>query len=540
MYMSKLVGKTLKKYENEFKLEGQELLFRTGMFREVGPGAFAALPFGVRIIEKTTEYLTQNLHDIGFQRMYTVVYDFQKNMSLAVRNDIKSYKELPAYLYDIQRIERNEIRVRDGLLKSKEYKVIRGCSFHEDNESIVLDYDKFKKIYIDLFNGLGIEVLPLEDYFTDGATKNGHSFVVKEDKGNRTIYSCEACDYNQLEEAANFNNKDIEKGFMENTSPEKHEEIYTPNIKTINELQEFLGVEAKDLAKTLLIKVENEIIAVVLRGDRELNKHKLSKALGISVDDIEMANENDIGDLGTVAGFVGPVGLEKIKIIVDREVSVQGSFITGANKKDYHIKNVWISRDVQYSTIADVSYIKEDDRCPKCGGSLKKENGIDIAGICNEGKIEGINNFNYKDKEGKTKDILGCYYYIDIYKLLSVIVEAFHDEEGMLWPYKIAPYHVIVSILNTKFQDKVELGEKIYKELTDANISAILDERNIGVGAKFKDADLLGIPIRITIGKKADEKIVEFKLRSSKEKEELKVNEALGKTMKILKGEGLI
>ncbi len=535
MYMSKIVGKTLKKYHNEFNIGSQELLFRTGMFREVNQGVFVALPMGVKVIDNVARVITDKMESIGFQRLYTLDRDFERNISIAVRNDIKSYKELPAFLYDIQRLERDEVRVKDGLVRGKEYIEIRGCSFYEDNESIISSYSEFIKFYIDLFKELGIEVLPLTDYYSRANRKNGHSFIVKIDNGNRILYSCGDCGETQLQETASYYIKEMKKG-----SVEKIGEIYTPDIKTITELQTFLGVEASDLAKTLLVKKEDEVVAVVLRGDRELNKYKLSKVLGVAADKIQMADGKDIENIDTVTGFVGPIGLETIKIIVDREIDSQGTYIAGANKKDYHIKNLCPSRDIPFCTIADISYIKDKDKCPKCRGDLKKEKGIDVAGMFNMGKMVDINSFNYKDGEGKTNDILGCYHYIDIFKFLSVIVGKYHDENGILWPFKIAPYHVIVSILNTKFEDKVELGKKIYKELKDKNIKIILDERNTGTGSKFKDADLLGIPIRITIGKRADEKIVEFKMRNSEEKEELEAHVAIEKIINILKKQDAI
>jgi len=535
MYMSLLIGKTQKKYDNDFDLKSQELIFRAGMFREIEHGSYSALPLGVKTIEKIINLIIKYIEEKGFQRIFLPLEDnFVENTALTVRNDIKSYRELPALIYDIQNQQRDEVKAKYGFLGCRNYKGFKGCSFHESNESQLSSYNDFIEFYMELFKEFGVEVVPLLDYFSRGKGKYGHSFIYKADKGNRTLYTCTDCGYDYLEETANFFIDENEKNSSK--SLDDIEEIYTPDIKTINELTGFLGVESKNLAKTLLVKAKDEIVAVVLRGDRELNKYKLSQVLQVPTEGIFMAEEKDIEKIKTVAGFVGPVGLEGIRIIVDREIT-QGTYITGSNKKDYHIKNVSI-KDIPNSTIADISYIKEDDRCPKCGGPLQRGSGVDIGRIF---KTDiNIKNFNYKDSDGITHEIFGLYHFIDIYKLLTAIVEKHHDEEGIVWPIKIAPYQVLVSVLNTKNEDKVLMGKRIYEELKEINVDVLLDERNAGAGAKFKDADLLGIPIRITIGRRTDEKIVEFKERNKKEKEELKIHEALGKTMKILKKEGII
>lgn len=536
MYMSKLIGKTMKKIDDEYYLPSQELLLRTGMFRNIEPGRFTALPLGVKAINKIIEFLTQKLEGLGFQRVYvTSEEEFVKKLSLSIRNDIKSYKELPALLYDILTIYRQKTRVRDGLLGAKEYMELRGCSFHQNDESLMELYDKFKDFYKNLFSEMGLQVLDLLAYNPKSGYQASYSFVVKAAYGDKVIFECNNCDYMALEEVADF--------YIDEISDMKYreiEDVYTPNIKTISELEKFLGIKAEELAKTLLVKAKDEVLAVVLRGDRELNLYKLSMVLNVPIENIKMADKEDIKDLGTVTGFVGPVGLKNVRIIVDTEITKRGLFITGANKKDYHIKNVKVGRDFNADVIADISYIKEDDRCPLCGGDLGKEYGISVAGFYGLDKMTEIKNFNYKDREGKTKEIVGIYHYIDIYRLLSTVVEKYHDENGIIWPIKIAPYHVIVSVLNAKKEEKKELGKKIYDELKNAKFDVIIDDRNERAGAKFKDADILGIPIRIVVGKRAEEKIVEYKLRWEEEKEELKIYEALGKALKLMKSEGVI
>ncbi|RKD26420.1 prolyl-tRNA synthetase [Caminicella sporogenes DSM 14501] len=536
MYMSKLVGKTLKKIDDEFYLSSQELLIKSGMFRNIDSGIFTVLPLGVKVLDKLVDFLIKRIENLGFQRIYlSNDSEFVKNMSLSIRNEIKSYKELPVFLYDVQTLKRDKVRIKEGLFGAKEYKELRGCSFYKEDDDLSNKCSEIIENYKKMFKEIGLEMLSLSDYNPKNSGDISYSFVVKADWGDKVIYKCKDCDYTSLEEVASFN-------IDENASVQEAEieEIYTPDIKTIKELENFLGIKKEDLAKTLLVKIEDEVVAVVLRGDRELNLYKLSKVLKVSVHDIKMAEDEDIKDLNTVTGFVGPVGLKGVKIIADREIYKGGLFIAGANKKDYHIKNVVAGRDFKADIVADVSYVKEEDRCPICGGSFVREYAVKIGGFYDLGKINEIKNFNYKDSSGKTREIVGIYHYIDIYKLLSVVIEKHHDEDGIIWPIKIAPYHIIVSILSIKDEEKVQLGEKIYEELKGANFDVILDDRNERAGVKFKDADLLGIPVRIVIGKKASEKIVEYKLRWESEKEELKVHEALGKTMKLLKREEII
>lgn len=530
MRMTKLAGKTSKKVDEEFNIESQKLLLKSGMFRSVSHGVYSVLPLGTKVIKQLLNLLTNELEEKGFQRVYIPSdKEFEKTASITLRNDMKSYKDLTKSIYDVLISEREKIKIKDGLIRAKKYTNLRTCSFFEDEESLNEGYENLKKIYKSKFEGIGLDIFSLQSYNEKKPAVNAEELMLSCQNGDRRIFKCKQCEYKALEEVSNFY---IDENQGENTEIEA---VHTPNIKTIKELEEFMNIAAKDLAKTLLIKAREEIVAVVIRGNRDLNLYKLASVLDVAVEDIEMAAYEEIDDtLETVPGFVGPVELEGVRIIVDREITRISSLVTGANKKDYHLKNVKYGRDFEGDIIADVSYILEGDRCPVCGSELNNEYIIAIGKILNLGKITSVKNMQYKNKEGKPKSIYGVSSYIDIYKLISIIVEKNHDEDGIIWPIKTAPYHVIISILNTKKKEQRDLGEKLYSELKNKKLDVILDDRKERAGAKFYDADLLGIPIRIIIARGASDNKVEFKLRWENEKEEIDADEAVDRILEIV------
>lgn len=530
MLMSKLVGKTSKKIEDEFNIESQKLLVRSGMFRNISPGVYSVLPLGIKIVNKLLKLLSSELEKKDFQNVYIPSSEeFERTVSLTLRNDMKSYKDLPKEIYDISTLERERTKVKDGILKAKNFTSLRSMSFYKNEESMIDGYEDMKKLYKTKFEEIGLNLLSVESYNIKNPVAKAKELLALCENGEREIYSCQQCGYKSLKEMANFH---VEEHEIED---KELEPVHTPNIRTIKELEEFMDIKAGDLAKTLLVKAGYEIVAVIIRGNRELNLYKLSRLLDVPLSDIQMAGYEDIdGKIETVPGFVGPVELEGVRLIVDREVTKIGSLITGANKRDYHLKNVRYDRDFTGDIVADVSYIREEDKCPDCGENVTKEHAIDIGKVLNLGKIADIKNMEYKNKEGEPQSIYGVSSSIDIYKLLSSIIEKYHDEDGIIWPVKIAPYHVIVSILNMKNEDQVELGKRLYHQLAEQNISVILDDRKERAGAKFYDADLLGIPIRIVVAKGAAENKVEFKLRWEKEKEEHDVEVAMERVVEVL------
>lgn len=530
MRMTKLAGKTSKKIDEEFNINSQKLLLRSGMFKSVSHGVYSVLPLGTKVINRLLNLLTNELEKKEFQRVYIPSdKQFEETAGITLRNDMKSYKDLPKSIYDVFMSEREKIKIKDGLIKAKGYTDLRTCSFFEDEESSNRGYESFKKNYKSRFEEIGLDIFNLHTYNEKKPAANAEELMVSCQEGDRRIFKCKQCEYKSLEEISNFY---IEETQEKNTEIEA---VHTPNIKTIKELEEFMNIVAQDLAKTLLVKAREEIVAVVIRGNRELNLYKLANVLDVAVEDIEMAAYEEIDDtLETVPGFVGPVELEGVRIIVDREITRIGSLVAGANKKDYHLKNVKYGRDFEGDIVADVSYILEGDRCPICGSELKNEYAVDIGKILNLGKITNVKNMQYKNKEGKPKNIYGVSSYIDIYKLISIIVEKNHDEDGIIWPIKTAPYHVIISILNIKKTEQKDLGERLYNELKNKKIHVILDDRKERAGAKFYDADLLGIPIRIVIARGASDNKVEFKLRWENEKEEVDADEAVDRIVEIV------
>lgn len=529
MLMSKLIGKTSKKIEDEFNIDSQKLILRSGMFRSVSPGLYAILPQGKRVVDKLLSLLSNGLENEDFQNITIPPHvEFERSACLALRNDLKSYKDFPRHIYSVSNIEREKIKVRDGILKSKSFTILRSLSFYKGEQGVIDGFEELKKTYKTILSEMELDIIELKSYNQKSPTSNCEELVINCGSGDREIFSCIECGYKALQEMAGF--QIVEK----DTKNIEIEPVHTPDIKTINELEEYMNIDARDLAKTLLVKAGDETIAVVIRGNRELNPYKLSSLLDVPVDNIQMADYGDIdGKIETVPGFVGPVELQGVRIIVDREITKIGSLITGANKKDYHLKNVIYNRDFVGDLVADVTYVTEGDKCPVCSAKMNRKYGIDIGKILSIGKITYVKNMEYKNKEGKPNSIYGVSSYIDIYRILSMIVEKHHDKDGIIWPIKVAPYKVIVSIINLKKDDQTQLGIKLYNQLKEGNIEVILDDRNERAGAKFYDADLLGIPIRIVVAKGASENKVEFKLRWEKEKKEIGADEATAKVLEV-------
>ncbi len=323
------------------------------------------------------------------------------------------------------------------------------------------------------------------------------------------------------------------------------EEVYTPGTKTIEEVASFLGMEKKQTIKALLFVTydeegkEKEYVAAFIRGDRELNMTKLVNALNIPEHAIAFADEEKIGQAtGCVGGFTGPIGLHDCKIVVDSELVGMKNLCAGANKADHHIKNVNYGRDYEGDIVKDLKLLKEGDPCPVCGAPVKHARGIEVGQVFKLGtKYSEAMNAVYKDENQQDQLIvMGCYG-IGVTRTLAAIVEQHHDENGIIWPMSVAPYHVIITLVKPDDDSQKEVAEHIHKTLENAGIEVLLDDRNERPGVKFKDADLLGIPIRITVGKRAGEGIVEYKLRRDADKQEMTVDEAIRRAVETVSEE---
>lgn len=528
MKASKLYLHTLREAPSEIEKTSEKLLVRTGMVRKI-EGSHVYLPLGYKVIRKIEEICRDVLENQGLQEFAMMAPYSEKNCNRIVKKDLKSYKELPFGFYQVG------VGNKEG--KSRKESMLLDAIVFDKNQEDLNHTFKNIDIYIDEIMGkCGIKFKErIEDRYNQ-EEELSNKFMVLSDEGKEEVAICTACKYKATKKYAKCHLDLVEN----DEEMLEVEEIHTPNVKTIEELNQFLDLSEKRLMKCLLLEGKDQFIAAFVRGDRELNEAKLEQALGLDAMELEFAKPEDVERITNAkTGFAGPIGLKDVTIVVDREIIHIKNGIAGANKTDYHVKNVNYGRDFKADYIVDIKKINGGDPCPKCKEVIKVQKGIEI-GIINKFAMDhNALKATYKDESGKEKKVAMGSFRLDITKILDCIIGENHDENGVVWPLQVAPYHVIITIVNTKKEEQMDLGERLYKELLNSGIHVLLDDRAERAGVKFKDADLLGIPMRITVGKKAGEGIVEYKLRNEEDGEEITYNKALSNVLKRLKKEGI-
>lgn len=550
MRLSKMYIRTLREVPADAEIPSHIWLLRAGMIRKLVSGVYGFMPLGFRSVRKIEEIIRQEMDERGGQEIHMSAlqpaelwqesgrwYAYGPEMwrlkdrnerefclgptheeifTDIVRNEVSSYRQLPLNLYQIQTKYRDEKRPRFGLMRSREFVMKDAYSFDRDWEGLDNSYREMYDAYEKIFTRCGLVYRAVEaDSGAIGGSAS-HEFTALSDVGESEIAYCDACDMAATTERA------VCVDDAPNVEAElSMEKVLTPGTKTIEDVANFLQVDQKKTIKALLFKVfgetedEFEYVAAFIRGDRELNMTKLINALDIPEHAIEFANENDMAEAtGCVGGFTGPTGLHDCKIIVDSELVDQKNLVAGACEVDHHIINVNYGRDYKGDVVIDLKLMKAGDKCPVCGLPVKLARGIEVGQVFKLGtKYSKSMGAYYKDETMEDQlIIMGCYG-IGVTRTLAAIVEQHHDDNGIIWPMSVAPYHAIVTIVNTGEEVQETLAETIYQELRKAGVEALIDDRKERPGVKFKDADILGIPIRITVGKKAAEGIVEYKLR---------------------------
>lgn len=543
MRMSNLLMPTLREVPSEAEITSHKLMLRAAMIRRLAAGIYSYLPLGLRSLKKVEQIVREEMDKAGAQELLMAAllpaeayqasgrWDvFGPNMfklkdrgdrdfclgptheelfTQAVIDNVKSYKEYPMTLYQIQTKYRDESRPRFGLMRSREFVMKDAYSFDLDQEGLDESYKKMYEAYCKIFTRLGLDFTIVDADSGAMGGSGSQEFMVKSDVGEDGIAYCDACGY-----AANYEKCECipqEKPQIEGDFD--MEKVHTPKAHTIEELVEFLGMESYNFAKTIIYKADDKYVAAMVRGDREVNEVKLKNLVGC-VDDLELAAPSIVRELTNAeVGFAGPVGLD-IPVYADKEVALMKNFVIGANETDMHYKNVNINKDFTPDVVADIRVVEEGDKCPKCGQPIKAAQGIEVGHIFKLGtKYSEALGLNYQDENGQSNTVvMGCYG-IGVTRCLSAAIEQNNDENGIIWPVSIAPYHAIVIPANHKSEEQVEMAEKLYNELTEAGIETLIDDRNERPGVKFKDADLIGIPVRIVVGKKCGEGIVEYKER---------------------------
>ncbi|MBQ3106995.1 MAG: proline--tRNA ligase [Firmicutes bacterium] len=548
MRMSKMYMKTLREVPAEAEIPSHILLLRAGMIRKLVSGVYGYMPMGQKSLLKIEQIVREEMDRTGAQEilqsaicpaelwqesgrwqaygpeMFRLKDRNQRDFCLGptaeeiftdiIRNDVDSYRQLPLNLYQIQTKYRDEKRPRFGLMRSREFIMKDAYSFDRDEAGLEESYRKMYEAYEKVFTRCGLTFRPVEaDNGAIGGSKS-HEFCALSEYGEEEIAYCDCCDMAATTERAEFRDAAPETEEML-----AMEEVFTPGTKTIEDVCNYLKMPKEKSIKALLFKVyekEYEYVAAFIRGDRELNMTKLINALGVAEFNIEFADENAMSEAtGCVGGFTGPVGLHDCKIVVDSELVGMKNLCAGACKYDHHLINVNYGRDYTGDIVTDLKLLREGDPCPKCGAPTKIAKGIEVGQVFKLGtKYSEPMHAYYKDENQQEKPIvMGCYG-IGVSRTLAAIVEQHHDKDGIIWPMAVAPYHVIITLVNGKDQAQVDLAEDMYQKLLAAGAEVILDDRDERPGVKFKDADLLGIPVRITVGKKAADGMVEYKPRS--------------------------
>ena len=556
MRMSRMLMPTLKEVPSDAEITSHQLMLRAGMIRKMASGIYNQLPMGIRVFRKVEDIIREEMNAKGAQeiscallvpaelwqesgrwdvmgpemfrlkdrngRDYCLGPTHEETFTHIVRNEITSYKQLPLNLYQIETKFRDERRPRFGVMRTRNFTMKDAYSFDADQEGLDKSYDDMFDAYTRIFARCELDNSPVQ---ADSGAMGGSAsaeFMVKSEVGEDEIVFCSGCDYAaNIEKATSVNHESSTEEMKEMS------EIETPNVHTIEELQDFFKMDAGQFAKTLIYYADGKTVAVVVRGDRDVNETKVANAIGGAVE-FELASEDTIKAVtGAEVGFAGPIGIKTDYLFIDQEVVDQRNVIVGANKTGYHIQNANFGRDFE-GQIGDFRNVQEGDKCPKCGQPLEIMRGVEVGHIFKLGtKYSESMGATFLDQNGKSQPIImGCYG-IGVERTVAAVIEQHHDENGIIWPLAIAPYHVVVVPVNVKKEEHLENAEKIYKELEAAGVEVLLDDRNERAGFKFKDSDLLGIPMRITVGKDIVDGKVEFKLRKEADKEIISVNEVL-------------
>lgn len=519
------------------------LLVRAGMIKKVGSGIYTFLPMGLRVLKKIENVVREEMNAISsnelvmpsilpeelyaksgrlesfgddmfhlsdrYDRRYVLGPTHEELFVEVAKDVIQSHKDMPLSLYQIANKYRDEARSRYGLIRTREFVMKDAYTFDKDEEELSKAYQAMFNAYHKIFQRLGLtyEVVQADTGAMGGSLSEEFQAIC--DIGEDVLVICNDCHY-----ATNIEVCECKESHFSNDVTEKEKELFhTPNVGTIQDLYDRYKIEPVDTVKTLIYKVDGKFYAFLIRGDRELNEAKIIKLL--KAKEVVMATpEEDEEITHAKVGFAGPIGLD-IPVVIDYELLSMKNFLVGANQSDYHYVNVNL-KDFQYNQVADLRMITEDDVCPHCGGKLNFKKGIEVGNTFKLGtKYSEALGLYYTDQDNQLKPVvMGCYG-IGIARILAAYVEQHHDDNGISFSNELAPYEVAIVIVNMKDDVQVRIAEEIYHELQFRGIEVLLDNRDIRAGVKFKDMDLIGIPRRITVGKKAADAIIEYKDRNS-------------------------
>jgi prolyl-tRNA synthetase len=551
MRFSKLFGKTLRQAPGEAESISHQLLLRAGMIAQEAAGVYSYLPLGWRALRKIENIIREEMDKAGGQElMLPVLQPFElwqrsgrdvsfgkslftltdrKEHTLAlgptheeviadlVHRYVQSYRDLPLLLYQIQTKLRDEPRPRGGLLRVREFIMKDLYSFDADEAGLHGSYQKMCQAYKNIYARLSLPALMIEADSGAIGGKDSHEFMVLTDDGEDAVICCSNCDYAANVEKAQFikTDKAAVPSKVKDLLP--LEEIATPEAKTIEEVAAFVGVPANLTLKAVFYFADGEFVFVIIRGDLEVNETKLRNALKCL--DLRLATESEVNEAGLVAGFASPIGVKGIKVVTDDSVTSGSNFVVGANKIGYHFKNANYPRDFKADLMVDIALAHSGDSCPKCRGKLSSSRGIEVGHVFKLGTfISEKFGASFLDNDGKSRPIIMGSYGIGLGRLLAAVVEQSHDDKGIIWPLSIAPYKVHLCPLSMDKSAVAPAAERLYQELQNEGIEVLFDDRDESPGVKFNDADLLGIPLRLTLSPRTlQSQSVETKWRAEKQ-----------------------
>jgi len=552
---------TLREDAKDEESRSGNLLVRSGMIKKVGAGIYMYLPMGIRTLDKIKRIVKEEMDRAGAQEllmpslipseyyekcgrveafgasMFNLKDRYNKPhvlgptheelFTIAAKSMVRSYKDLPFNLYQQADKFRDEPRPRYGLIRVREFIMKDAYSFDRDEAGLDKSYQIMKEAYNKIYDRLGIDYKIVKaDCGAMGGTLS-EEYQAITDIGEDTIVLCDSCDFSSNLEVA-----ETISTIESNETEKELEMVHTPHQETIEDVCNYLNIDVKQSVKALLMNANNELVVLFVRGDRELCENKVCKLLGIS--ELNFADDALIATSNAVPGYTGPIGLN-CKVVVDNEVLKMKNFCCGANKEEYHYINANI-KDIKYDLVGDIVNVQEGDTCPVCGGKLYFKKGIEIGNLFKLGtKYAEKLGLTYLDENNQEQTVvMGCYG-IGVGRILASLIEQTNDDNGLVFPMNIAPYQVALVQIDMKNEEQSKIANEIYDKLTQEGIEVIFDNRDERPGVKFKDMELIGIPARITVGKKISENLVEFKERATGNGEDIAIDQVVDRIVKYVK-----
>ncbi|MGD9116839.1 MAG: proline--tRNA ligase [Dehalococcoidia bacterium] len=562
MRLSKLFGKTQREIPAEAETASHQLLLRAGMIQQLAAGVYSYLPLGWRVLKKIEAIIRDEMDKAGGQELnlpvlqpfeiweqsgrdralgkvlFTLADRRERKLALGptheevitelVKNNVQSYRDLPLLLYQIQVKFRDEPRPRGGLIRVREFLMKDLYSFDADDAGLDVSYEKMDRAYHNIFERCALPTMLVEADSGAIGGKDSREFMAVHESGEDEIIHCPKCNY-----AANLEKATSVKEPIDNGQPLPVEEVATPGAASIEEVAAFFKIPHSHTLKAVFYIADGKLVFVVIRGDLDVNEIKLNNQLQAS--ELRFATEDEVAKAGLVAGAASPAGIKGIRVIADDSVSSGTNFVAGANKPETHLKNVNYPRDFKADIVADIASAKAGDKCPNCGAKLASTQGIEVGHIFKltttySKKFDA----SFIDEKGESKPlVMGCYG-LGLSRLMASVIEHNHDDKGIIWPSSIAPYQVYLCPLYRENTNVGEIAEKLYGEMETAGFEVLFDDRQESPGVKFNDADLLGMPLRVTVSPRTLEKnSVELKKRAEKDSELVPLDEIVKKLKEL-------